>query len=202
MGTYCYTFRAKTTNIQLQDGSTVAAHHMAYAFKYWMCSNPKAEVREENLKVLAKKAFDNKKSNYMVMTDDGTPCDGAIVYKDLKDPVWDDCFELKATKVGFAKKVGRKWTVVDKYSDTTHKSTTLDKETGLWLPLATISKIVDGKLVEERFYFDFSAQKYITLDEAIAIAREEKAKKEHQAEKQEWERYESQRERLLPAFQD
>ena len=114
MGVYVYTMRAKTANIEI-DGTTVKANLLSYAFKpyYTMGLHPV----QQRMLTRAATFWANKHTPYVFVIGDKfeNGCEVRKHWPAGKSSCYDN--EWPGEHVGFLKKSGRKWKVVQRESN-------------------------------------------------------------------------------------
>ena len=118
MGTYVYNLRKKTTTLITAEGP-IKANHFAYAYKEWLggawdeaIENRRNAVRDRAQRT-AENAWHETDHVFAIFADDGKVKDGDPVYTDVAKPLWYDVDALPARLIGFARKIGSRWHVVD-----------------------------------------------------------------------------------------
>lgn len=116
MGIYCYTLRKKAVNVHSTEGRH-RAQLFAYAYKEWLTSSwdDRVERRRDAIRnrasTTAARAAEGGISELVVLGD--KPQDGAPVYADVRQSLWFDGDTFPGRLVGFLRKQGGRWQLVD-----------------------------------------------------------------------------------------
>ena len=117
MGTYVYNLRKRTLNVTTADG-TRKARFFSYAYKEWFGASfdRETERRRDFIRDSASRVAEAAwaaEPRPMIVISDGKPADGDIVCVDLQRPIWYDTDKLPARQIGWLRKIGNRWMVVD-----------------------------------------------------------------------------------------
>lgn len=104
MGTYAYTLRKQTRKVRTTDG-TIDCNLMAFAYKErWDSSNS-----HDRAQATADRAWTETDHRLVALDFEN----GATVYTDVTKPFWYDSQTFPGRPVGYLRKQGGRWTLVD-----------------------------------------------------------------------------------------
>jgi hypothetical protein len=118
MGTYVYNLRKKQATMLTAEGS-VSVNHYRYAYKEWLGNAWDSAVERrrdfirDNAERVAERAWHETEHRFAVICDEKVE-DGDVVYTAVERPLWYDTNPCPMLAIGWARRVGRAWHVVDR----------------------------------------------------------------------------------------
>jgi hypothetical protein len=146
MGVYIYSIRAKTVPVVMPFGQKVEANLYSYAYRLtsvWPGDYGYRgyKLTETNTERNASAVFAKDRSGVVIVGDLKDGLEGHGVYTDVTAGLWYDTERFPGTLIGWVKKVGKSYVVVDR---TEWSKGTRELRGEQWVPVRTRSVMVDG----------------------------------------------------------